>query len=104
MRLYTPGVLLKLALWRDVQEYLLERLPDWKALDIVPSEPIGDVSNYDRGHRMYGMNTWIDLFAPRQLAREGGFIDFGRPYFEGDAEPFQQRSPVFGAGRKYQGF
>ncbi len=34
---------------------------------MAPTEPIGDISNYDRGHRMYGMRRWVDLFAPRQL-------------------------------------
>jgi adenine-specific DNA methylase len=34
--------------------------------DLVPSEPIG-ISNYDRGHRMYGINQWSDFFTSRQL-------------------------------------
>jgi adenine-specific DNA methylase len=33
----------------------------------IPSEQIGAISNYDRGHRLYGMRAWADLFAPRQL-------------------------------------
>lgn len=34
--------------------------------DLIPSEPIG-VSNYDRGHRMYGITQWSDFFTSRQL-------------------------------------
>ena len=46
---------------------LVEKMPEWEALDLVPTEMIGALSNYDRGHRMYGMNSWVDLFSPRQL-------------------------------------
>jgi len=44
-----------------------ERLPDWFDAGFVPSEAIGEVSNYDRGHKLYGMRHWRDLFSPRQL-------------------------------------
>ena len=50
-----------------VSRHLAEKLPEWEALDIVPTESIGELSNYDRGHRMYGMNRWTDLFTKRQL-------------------------------------
>ncbi|GAA3014876.1 hypothetical protein JCM13580A_36280 [Streptomyces drozdowiczii] len=46
---------------------LARKLPGWEIEDLVPNEPIDGVSNYDRGHRMYGINTWADFFAPRQL-------------------------------------
>lgn len=45
---------------------------------MVPTEPIGDISNYDRGHRMYGMNRWVDLFAPRQLLAHGTGVEVYR--------------------------
>jgi putative DNA methylase len=46
----------------------LERqLPGWEISGLVPSEPIDSVSNYDRGHRMYGISRWSDFFTPRQL-------------------------------------
>lgn len=55
----------------DVSELILatlkENLPTWEALDIVPTEAIGELSNYDRGHRMYGMYRWVDMYSPRQL-------------------------------------
>lgn len=51
----------------DVQAKLDEMLPEWEAMDIVPTEKIGELSNYDRGHRLYGMYKWTDMFAPRQL-------------------------------------
>ncbi len=46
---------------------LAEKMPDWEALNIIPSEEIGEMSNYDRGHRMYGMLKWRDFSSPRQL-------------------------------------
>ncbi|MEX2281101.1 MAG: DUF1156 domain-containing protein, partial [Gemmatimonadota bacterium] len=44
-----------------------ERTAQWEALDLLPTEQIGAVSNYDRGHKMYGMTHWRDLFTDRQL-------------------------------------
>lgn len=52
---------------QQVAAALAERTPEWEALDLLPTESIGEPSNYDRGHRMYGMNRWTDMFAPRQL-------------------------------------
>lgn len=46
---------------------LAARLPKWEIQGLVPSEPIDTVSNYDRGHRMYGINRWSDFFTSRQL-------------------------------------
>ena len=50
-----------------VEQKLAEKMPLWQARNIVPDEEIGPLSNYDRGHRMYGMFRWMDLFSPRQL-------------------------------------
>lgn len=50
-----------------VDSTLTEWMPSWESLNIVPREAIGELSNYDRGHRMYGMTHWRDMFAPRQL-------------------------------------
>lgn len=50
-----------------VAAHLAEKLPEWEAMGVAPVESISEISNYDRGHRMYGMNRWCDVFAPRQL-------------------------------------
>lgn len=55
----------------EIAAWLAEKMPEWEAEDVIPSENIGAVSNYDRGHRMYGMRSWIELFSPRQLATHG---------------------------------
>lgn len=52
---------------KDVQSKLEAKEPEWDALDIIPTESISQPSNYDRGHRLYGMLRWRDLFSPRQL-------------------------------------
>jgi putative DNA methylase len=46
---------------------------DWERDGLIPVEEISTVSNYDRGHRMYGINTWADMFTPRQLLVHGTF-------------------------------
>ncbi len=67
-----------------IRERLGEKLPEWEALDIVPSEPIGDVSNYDRGHRLYGMFRWRDMFSPRQLLCHGTSVEVFREMLDSD--------------------
>jgi adenine-specific DNA methylase len=50
-----------------IADRLAEKLPEWEAMNVLPTEQIDELSNYDRGHRMYGMYRWIDMFSPRQL-------------------------------------
>lgn len=62
---------------------LAEKLPEWEALDLVPSEKITDPTNYERGHRMYGMVQWRDLFSRRQLLCHGYSVEvFGELLLE----------------------
>ncbi len=56
---------------------LSEKLADWLAGGIVPSERIPE-GNDTRPHQ-YGMPYWRNLFSPRQLLVHGTFVDeFGR--------------------------
>jgi adenine-specific DNA methylase len=41
-------------------------LQRWLANGLLPNEEIDHISNYDRGHRLYGANRWADFFSPRQ--------------------------------------
>src|SRR5690606_22220744 len=68
----------------ETSRRLEEKLPEWEALDMVPTEAIGDLSNYDRGHRMYGMNRWQDLFSPRQLLCHGTAVEVFREMLDED--------------------
>lgn len=55
--------------------YLREHEEEWVATGRMPGEAIPDVSNYERGHRMYGVNTWADMFSPRQRVLHATFVD-----------------------------
>lgn len=49
------------------EEILAKRLPAWEQSGLLPTEEIDAISNYDRGHRLYGVSMWRDFFSPRQL-------------------------------------
>ena len=68
----------------EIRARLAEKLPEWDAFDIVPSESIGDMSNYDRGHKMYGMFKWKHLFSPRQLLCHGTSVEVFREMLDAD--------------------
>ena len=55
-----------------------QKLPEWEANGIVPTEAITDPTNYDRGHRMYGMTIGATLFSPRQLLCHGISVEVFR--------------------------
>jgi adenine-specific DNA methylase len=54
----------------QVSAHLKEKLVDWNALDVIPSESFPVVSNDERPI-LYGMPLWRDFFAPRQLLGHG---------------------------------
>jgi putative DNA methylase len=51
----------------EAQRLLEIKWDEWDGQGLIPTEGIDRCSNYDRGHRMYGMSRWCDLFTPRQL-------------------------------------
>ena len=67
----------------DIRERLAEKLPEWDALDIVPSERFPEVSNDDRPIQ-YGMPLWRDLFSPRQLLCHGTSVEVFREMLDAD--------------------
>jgi putative DNA methylase len=70
----------------EINAVLDAKLPEWESLDIVPSETIGDLSNYDRGHRMYGMFRWMDMFSPRQQLCHGTSVEVFREMLQAERE------------------
>ena len=59
-----------------VAESELARLrPGWERTNIIPTEEITAISNYDRGHRLYGMYKWTDMFSGRQLLSFGVLVE-----------------------------
>ena len=60
-----------------VAEALAEKLPDWEAMDMVPTERVPADINDDRPIQ-YGMPLWRDLFSPRQLLGHGTAVEVFR--------------------------
>ncbi len=60
-----------------VAERLAEKLPEWEALDIVPSEPIPNGNKTSEPIR-YGMKLWQDIFNARQLFGHGTAVEVFR--------------------------
>ena len=66
-----------------VRARLDEKLPEWDAFDIVPSERIPD-GNKTAEPQRYGMNRWRDLFSPRQLLCHGTSVEVFREMLDAD--------------------
>ena len=54
----------------EIRARLEEKLPEWEALDMVPSERFPTNAN-DTRPIQHGMPLWRDLFSPRQLLCHG---------------------------------
>ena len=72
----------------EVQTQLEEKLPEWEAFDIVPSEKFPEDSNDDRPIQ-YGMPLWRDLFSPRQLLCHGTSVEVFREMLDTDRKSEQ---------------
>lgn len=58
----------------EIAARLAEKLPEWEALDLVPSELI-PVGNKTTEPLRYGMEVWRDMFSPRQLLGHGTSVE-----------------------------
>ena len=67
----------------EIQARLDEKLPEWEAFDIIPSERFPEVGNDDRPIQ-YGMPLWRDLFSPRQLLCHGTSVEIYREMLKED--------------------
>ena len=67
----------------EIRARLDQKLPEWEALDFVPSEKFPEISNDDRPIQ-YGMPLWRDLFSPRQLLCHGTSVEIFRELLEAD--------------------
>ena len=65
-----------------IQESLASKLPEWEALDMVPTENYDDMFA-DRS-KIYGVKKWRDLFSPRQLLCHGTSVEVFREMLEAD--------------------
>ena len=66
-----------------IRARLDQKLPEWEALDFVPSETIPDGNKTTEPQR-YGMNVWRDLFSPRQLLCHGTSVEVFREMLDAD--------------------
>ena len=69
----------------DIRARLDEKLPEWEAFDMVPSESIPDGNKTSEPQR-YGMSLWRDLFSPRQLLCHGTSVEIFREMLDADRE------------------
>ena len=67
----------------EIRAKLDEKMLEWEAFDIVPSERFPEDSNDDRPIQ-YGMPLWRDLFSPRQLLCHGTSVEVFREMLEAD--------------------
>ena len=67
----------------EVRAMLAEKLPEWDAFDLVPSERIPDGNKTVEPQR-YGMSTWRELFSPRQLLCHGMSVEVFREMLDTD--------------------
>ena len=66
----------------EIRARLEERLPEWEAFDIVPTESYGDM--YCDRSKIYGVKKWRDLFSPRQLLCHGTSVEVFREMLDAD--------------------
>ena len=67
----------------EIKARLEEKLPEWEAFDIIPSERIPDGNKTTEAQR-YGMTFWRDMFSPRQLLCHATSVDVYREMLEQD--------------------
>ena len=66
----------------EIKARLDEKLQEWEALDIVPTENYGHM--YSDRSKIYGVNKWRDLFSPRQLLCHGTSVEVFREMLDAD--------------------
>lgn len=67
----------------EIEARLEEKLPEWEAFDIIPSQRIPDGNKTTEAQR-YGMTRWRDLYSPRQLLSHGTSVEIFREMLEED--------------------
>ena len=67
----------------EIEARLAEKLPQWEAFDLLPSERIPD-GNKTAEPLRYGMALWRDLFSPRQLLCHGTSVEVFVEMLEAD--------------------
>ena len=68
-----------------IRDALDAKLPEWEALDMVPTELIPDGLKTTEPLR-YGFRKWRDLFSPRQLLCHGTSVEVFRELYEEESK------------------
>ena len=66
----------------EIRARLDEKLPEWEAFDVVPSETYDHM--YSDRSKIYGVNKWRDLFSARQLLCHGTSVEVFREMLDAD--------------------
>ena len=66
-----------------IRQRLAEKLPEWEANDLVPTEALPEGLKTTEPIR-YGMSRWQELFSPRQLLCHGTSVELYRSMLEED--------------------
>ena len=66
-----------------IAERLAEKIPEWEAYNLIPTEQIPDGTKTTEPLR-YGMRAWRDLFSPRQLLCHGTGVEVFRELLEAE--------------------
>ena len=69
----------------EVKARLAEKLPEWEAQDVVPTEVIPEGNKTGEPLR-YGMPRWRDLFSPRQILCHGTTVEVFHELLSADRE------------------
>jgi adenine-specific DNA methylase len=64
---YRAPTVIDLEAIEAAEKCLEENRGKWESSGCLPTDEIPEVSNYDRGHRMYGIYKWAGMFTSRQL-------------------------------------
>ncbi len=67
----------------EIQARLAEKMSEWEANDVVPSERFPEDANDDRPIQ-YGMPLWRDMFSPRQLLCHGTSVEVFRDMLDAE--------------------
>jgi len=82
----------------EIAARLAEKMPEWEALDIVPSEAI-PIGNKTTEPIRYGMTLWQEIFSPRQLLGHCTGVEVYRELLaeaEADGPLSEERRAAFG--------
>lgn len=64
---FEPPEAADLAAIEEAETLLAQQREQWERQNVIPTESISPISNYDRGHRLYGVTRWAEFFSERQL-------------------------------------